>query len=184
SNSSAASDVYKSQEVQAVYISGNVRAPFEQYMTAPRQRANMDWSRQRFYPRPDYLSSSRKRLAPQLLYKGAILSAWGKKMAVAVDGNFFATLPPMEATAPEYAEIAWLIYDLQHREQENRYYLTHTRTVYTAFQTALTKIITAEPGYPDDFLQLLQSRLDSKRRNGGQQKSLFEISEPHEWEED
>ncbi|MBX5458709.1 MAG: hypothetical protein IRZ31_17590, partial [Thermogemmatispora sp.] len=32
-------------EVQAVYISGNVRAPFEQYMTAPRQRANMDWSR-------------------------------------------------------------------------------------------------------------------------------------------
>ena len=27
---------------------------------------------------PDYLSSSRKRLVPQLIYKGSILKAWGK----------------------------------------------------------------------------------------------------------
>ena len=51
-------------EVQAVYISGNVRNPFEQYMQAPANRANMDWTEQPNYPRPDYLSSSRKRLAP------------------------------------------------------------------------------------------------------------------------
>jgi hypothetical protein len=69
-------------EVQAVYISGNIRRPFEHYMQDPHQHATMDWRGQSHYPRPDYLSSSRKRLAPQLLYKGGILRAWGKKTAV------------------------------------------------------------------------------------------------------
>ena len=49
-------------EVQAVYISGNVRDPFAYYMEDPMARASMDWSTQPNYPRPDYLSSSRKRL--------------------------------------------------------------------------------------------------------------------------
>lgn len=67
-------------EIQAVYISGNVRCPFEYFMTDPSSRGNMDWSGQPNYPRPDYLSSSRQRLAPQLLYKGSIFHAWGKKL--------------------------------------------------------------------------------------------------------
>ena len=66
-------------EIQAVYISGNVRDPFEYYMKNPIAHAQMDWSNQPNYPRPDYLSSSRKRLAPQLLFKGGILHSWGKK---------------------------------------------------------------------------------------------------------
>ncbi len=55
-------------EVQAVYISGNIRRAFEYYMTDPAGRHDMDWTKERNYPRPDYLSSSRKRLAPQLIY--------------------------------------------------------------------------------------------------------------------
>jgi hypothetical protein len=46
-------------EVQAVYISGNVRNPFEHYMKDPANRANMDWNKRPNYPGPDYLSSSR-----------------------------------------------------------------------------------------------------------------------------
>ena len=61
-------------EIQAVYISGNIRSPFEYYMGSPKKRANMDWTEEPNYPRPDYLSSSRKRLAPQLLFKGGILN--------------------------------------------------------------------------------------------------------------
>ena len=57
-------------EVQAVYISGNVRNPFAHYMEAPAKRSSMDWTTEENYPRPDYLSSSRKRLAPQLIFKG------------------------------------------------------------------------------------------------------------------
>jgi hypothetical protein len=170
--------------VQAIYISGNVRAPFEEYMSAPKQRANMDWSRQRFYPRPDYLSSSRKRLAPQLLYKGAILSAWRKKMAVAVDSSFFTTLPQMEEIDRHSAEIAWLIYGTQYNDKENRYHLRLAKTVYTGFQAALNKIITAEPGDQNEFLQLLQTRLDAQRGSENTSRSFPQISELHEWEED
>ncbi|MDP2807139.1 MAG: NotI family restriction endonuclease, partial [bacterium] len=38
-------------EVQAVYISGNVREPFEHYMEDPKKRATFDWTNQPNYPR-------------------------------------------------------------------------------------------------------------------------------------
>lgn len=47
-------------EVQAVYISGNVRDPFRAFMAEPTP--DFDWVGRPKYPRPDYLSSSRKRL--------------------------------------------------------------------------------------------------------------------------
>ncbi len=100
-------------EIQAVYISGNVRDPFEYFMKDPKTRASMDWSNQPNYPRPDYLSSSRKRLAPQLLFKGGILHGWGKKIAVALNKSFFNTLPKLKPVSKSKADIAWLIYDLE-----------------------------------------------------------------------
>jgi hypothetical protein len=103
---------FGSVEVQAVYISGNVRNPFEYYMQSPTTRFNMNWTEQgsnEHYPRPDYLSSSRKRLAPQLIYKGGIFHAWGKKQVVAVDSNFFNTLPQIDEVDPREAEMAWMI---------------------------------------------------------------------------
>ncbi len=99
-------------EVQAVYISGNVRRPFEAYMQNRAAGLTMDWSGMVLYPRPDYLSSSRKRLGPQLLYKGGILKSWGKKQAVAVQRSFYQTLPTLPRVTPEQADIVWLIYDL------------------------------------------------------------------------
>ena len=80
---------FGSLEIQAVYISGNVRDPFEYYMKDPKTRGQMDWSTKPNYPRPDYLSSSRKRLAPQLLFKGGILHSWQKKIAVALNTSAF-----------------------------------------------------------------------------------------------
>lgn len=50
-------------EVQAVYVSGNVKKPFKHYMSDPAAPADMEWP-SLGYPKPDYLSSSRKRLAP------------------------------------------------------------------------------------------------------------------------
>jgi hypothetical protein len=99
-------------EIQAVYISGNVRDPFEYFMKDPKGRALMDWSDQPNYPRPDYLSSSRKRLAPQLLFKGSILHGCKKKIAVALNKNFFDTLPKLKRVSKQKADIAWLIYDV------------------------------------------------------------------------
>lgn len=98
-------------EVQAVYVSGNVKKPFKHYMSDPTAHADMEWPALG-YPKPDYLSSSRKRLAPQLIFKGGILNNWGKKMAVAVHTPFFEQLPTLPEVAPTNAEIAWLTYDL------------------------------------------------------------------------
>lgn len=153
---------FGSLEVQAVYISGNIRRAFEYYMEKPEDRSEMDWTKQRNYPHPDYLSSSRKRLAPQLIYKGGILHTWGRKQAVAVDVNFYNTLPKMEEVQQSEAEMAWLVYELRQDLQQNRYRLTRDKIVYTRFNAALNKITTAEAGDVQGFISQLQERLDAK----------------------
>ncbi len=153
-------------EVQGVYISGNIRKAFDFYMEDPTKRADMDWTRQKNYPRPDYLSSSRKRLAPQLIYKGGILHAWGKKIAVALNRGFYETLPDLQAVDQNHADIAWLIYDLKHDPIQNRYQLARYKTVYTEFGAALDKITKSEPGPIENFIEHLQEKLDEKLENG------------------
>lgn len=154
---------FGSLEVQAVYISGNVRNPFEHYMEAPDQRAEMDWTAQANYPRPDYLSSSRKRLAPQLIFKGGILNAWGKKSAVALNQGFFDTLPPLPRVSKEDAEIAWLIYDLDPPASSSAHLqLVRKDIVYTRFEPALIQITKSRPGRMEDFLKQLQTKVDDK----------------------
>jgi len=152
-------------EVQAVYISGNIRNVFEFYMQNPAERYNKNWEGP-FYPRPDYLSSSRKRLVPQLIYKGGILNKWGKKSVVVVDSHFFSNLPLLPETSPDKAGIAWLVYDLALDSAQNRFYLNISRKVYTAFTPALEVITTAEAGPVEDFVEHLQQKLDDKLENG------------------
>ncbi len=153
-------------EIQAVYISGNVRDPFEYFMKDSRGRASMDWSNEPNYPRPDYLSSSRKRLAPQLLFKGGILHSWKKKIAVALNKSFFATLPTLKQVSKSDADIAWLIYDLElirEKDQDpGRYSLKKVDEVFTEFGPALLSITTASPGKVEDFIKLLQEKLDEQ----------------------
>ncbi len=152
-------------EVQAVYISGNIRNAFEYYMQNPKDRQDMNWEGP-YYPRPDYLSSSRKRLAPQLIYKGGILNRWCKKLAVVVDKHFFANLPTLPETSPSEADIAWLIYELSFDYDQKQFVLTHHRTVYTAFTAALKTITTTEAGLVKDFIEHLQQKLDEKLESG------------------
>lgn len=145
-------------EVQAVYISGNVGNAFKHYMENPAANHDMDWPAKN-YPKPDYLSSSRKRLAPQLIYKGGILNGWGKKMAVAVHTAFFNQLPTMPEVPPDAAEIAWLIYDLSYDEKIDRYKLTRAPAKYTRFSDALNKITVPEPGDLSRFEKQLKERI-------------------------
>lgn len=151
-------------EIQAVYISGNVRDPFEYFMEEPKGRVFMDWSNQPNYPRPDYLSSSRKRLVPQLFFKGGILHSWKKKSAVALDKSFFNTLPPLTKVNRKKADIAWLIYDLEFcgTGAEKRYRLKKVDEVFTEFESALLSITTPVPGKIDDFMNMLQVKIDGE----------------------
>ncbi|CAN5195991.1 NotI family restriction endonuclease [soil metagenome] len=145
-------------EIQAVYISGNVRRPFRAYAKDLTQ-TTLNWAGQKEYPRADYLSSSRKRLAPQLIYKGGIFHAWRKKMAVAIDRKFFATLPKLKEVGADQADIAWLIYDLEQSAESKLYQLTHHKTIYTEFAPALDAITRAEAGAVEDFIKVLQGKL-------------------------
>jgi hypothetical protein len=168
---------FGSLEVQAVYISGNVREPFAHYMADCNAHQNMDWRNEPNYPRPDFLSSSRKRLAPQLLFKGGILHAWGKRMAVALDSPFFHTLPPLEEVPREVADVAWLIYDLV-PDAQGTYSLTKTRTVYTRFSEALHSITRPNIGKVDDFLRILQSKVDEKLESAPENRTLENRFQP------
>ena len=151
-------------EIQAVYISGNVRNPFEHYMENPEKRSTLDWSNKPNYPRPDFLSSSRKRLIPQLLFKGGILNNWKKKTAVVIDRAFYNTLPKMKEVPKTEAQMGWLIYDLVLTEEKGtkRYSLKKIDEKYTEFKTSLAAITTPIPGNMKDFMNILQDKLDDK----------------------
>lgn len=168
---------YGSLEVQAVYISGNVSTPFKHYMEDPHGRADMDWRGQRNPPRPDYLSSSRKRLAPQLIFKGGILNGWGRKMAVALNTGFYQTLPMLEQVDQSEADLALFVYDLVLDAAQNRYMLTRKKAVYTKFEPALAKITRSEAGEEALFLGQLQKQLSERLNNAAAPDAIAPNSE-------
>lgn len=151
---------FASLEVQGVYISGNLRNPFDNYINNPNSK--FDWTTGYSTPKPDYLSSSRKRLIPQMLYKGGIFQTWKKKQTVALQKSFFDTLPELPTVTKEQADIAWFLYDLVLDRSAKQYNLTLVETVYTGFESALLKVTTSEPGNMEDFIHILQNRLDER----------------------
>lgn len=149
---------FASLEVQGVYISGNLRNPFEDYIKRPSK--GFEWPTGYNYPKPDYLSSSRKRLIPQMLYKGGIFQSWKKKQTVALQKSFFDTLPNLPTTTKSKANVAWFLYDLEFSKEQNQNNLVLVDTVYTEFEPTLLRVTTPEPGYVSDFINILQNRLD------------------------
>ncbi|GAB6011118.1 NotI family restriction endonuclease [Viscerimonas tarda] len=152
---------FGSLEVQAVYISGNLTGPFTAYLENPVSEFN--WTQAFKYPKPDYLSSSRKRLIPQIIAKGSILNQWNKKQAVALQTAFYNTLPPLPEVEKDDADFAFFLYDLEPVEEEKRLELKLKKIIYTKFAIALEQIAKFEAGSINDFTQLLQKKLDNKR---------------------
>ena len=96
-------------EIQAVYFSGLGMG--KEFLTL----AN-DLGRRPPFPqdvrRPDWRSSSAKRLLPQLQIKGPTLRRWGAKLAVCVDAQFFDSIggPSHEATQDlDSGDIIWMV---------------------------------------------------------------------------
>ena len=93
-----------------------------------------------------------------------ILHSWKKKTAVAIHKSFFATLPRLKQVEKSEADIAWLIYDLVLSTEEGteRYHLKIIDEIYTQFESALLSITTATPGDIENFIKLLQKKLDDQ----------------------
>ena len=96
-------------EVQAVYFSGGrMDADFDVLLSNTEDSPPSPTRRRR----PDWRSSSAKRLMPQLEVKVPLLRQWGKKLAVAVDRPFFEAIGgPSEAPSQDLndGDIIWLI---------------------------------------------------------------------------
>ncbi len=150
-------------EVQAVYISGNIRQPFESYIG--KIDPNFTWKSGYNYPKADYLSSSRKRLIPQLMFKGTILNKWNKKVAIVLHESFYNTLPTLPEVDKSASDLAWLIYGLDYNNSEQIYSLSRKKIIYTKFENAVKKISIPIPGKLEDFLGVLQKKLDEKLEN-------------------
>ena len=134
--------------------------------------ADFSWTQAFKYPKPDYLSSSRERLVPQIIAKGSILKQWGKKQAVALQTAFYNTLPPLPEVDKANADFAFFLYDLVPVKREKRLEINLSRVVYTQFAIALKHIAVFEAGPITGFTQLLQKKLDAKQPIGQQLQTL------------
>jgi hypothetical protein len=152
---------FGSLEVQAVYISGNLTGPLTAYLEEPTPL--FSWTKAFKYPKPDYLSSSRKRLIPQIVAKGSILKQWNKKQVVALQSSFFNTLTSLPEFDKSESDFAFFIYDLIADDETKVLTLKLQRVVYTKFANALEQIAKFEAGSINKFTDILQRKLDAKR---------------------
>ena len=152
---------FGSLEVQAVYISGNLTGPFTAYLEKPSPK--FTWTQAFKFPKPDYLSSSRKRLIPQIIAKGSILKQWKKKQVVALQTSFYNTLPELPEFDRAESDFAFFLYDLVPVKKSKTLELKLQRVVYTKFAKALEQIAKFEAGSIKDFTEILQKKLDAKR---------------------
>jgi Restriction endonuclease NotI len=152
---------FGSLEVQAVYISGNLTGPFTAYLEQPS--SSFSWTQAFKYPKPDYLSSSRKRLIPQIIAKGSILKQWNKKQVVALQISFYNTLPTLPEFDKSESDFAFFLYDLVPDKSTKILSLKLQRIVYTKFASALEQIAKFEAGSISQFTEILQKKLDAKR---------------------
>lgn len=152
---------FGSLEVQSVYISGNLTGPFTSYLENPLPA--FSWTQAFKYPKPDYLSSSRKRLIPQIIAKGSILKQWNKKQVVALQTSFYNTLPSLPEVDKSESDFALFLYDLVSQENTKTLSLQLQKVIYTKFASALEQIAKFEAGSIDQFTDILQKKLDSKK---------------------
>lgn len=164
---------FGSLEVQAVYISGNLTGPFTAYLEKPK--STFTWTQAFKFPKPDYLSSSRKRLIPQIIAKGSILKQWNKKQAVALQTSFYNTLPPLPECDKSKADFAFFLYDLVSDKKTKVLSLKLQRVVYTKFADALKQIAKFEAGSISEFTKLLQKKLDNKLSGASDVNNLENI---------
>ena len=106
--------------------------------------------------RPDWRSSSAKRLMPQLQVKTPTLRRWGKKLAVAVDLPFFEAIGG-KSDKPSHdlndGDIIWLIPKL-----ESGVLVRHHWEVLSLKESS-QKLLAAEKIKRDEFETLIRRKL-------------------------
>jgi len=141
-------------EIQAVYFSGRgMTADFERL----RDNADRAPPEPTAVRRPDWRSSSAKRLMPQLQVKGPTLRRWGTKLAVAVDRPFFDAIGGPSAEPSQDlndGDIVWLVPQItdDHRLVEGHWEVL-------SLEDSCTKLLSAETVKRGEFEEALRAKL-------------------------
>ena len=117
--------------------------------------------------RPDWRSSSAKRLMPQLLVKGPTLRRWHSKIAVAVDAPFFDSLGGPSDT-PDHdldsGDVVWLVPELRGGT------LVRGHWEVLTLEASCEKLLAAKAITRSDFERALQERLRPLRGRGAERR--------------
>ncbi len=153
SGDDAASEWY-GLEIQAVYFSGKGMTPDFQLLADDNGRLPPGPTVRR---RPDWRSSSAKRLMPQLLVKIPTLRQWGKKMAVAVDTAFFEAIGG-NTSQPSHdlneGDIVWLTLDIS-----DDYRIQPRHWEVLPLEASANKLLAADAVKREDFESALRKKL-------------------------
>ena len=140
-------------EMQAVYFSGPG-------MDDEFVRLVRDEGAEPLYPsavrRPDWRSSSAKRLAPQLQVKVPTLRRWGSKIAVAVDRPFFDSIGGPSADCEhdlDAGDVIWLVPEVIDGQ------LVRNHWEVLTLEASCEKLLAASPIPRAEFEQQLRKRL-------------------------
>ena len=147
-------------EIQAVYFSG-------EGMPSQFQVLQEDDTILPPYPdkirRPDWRSSSAKRLMPQLQIKVPTARRWLSKMAVAVDQPFFAAIGGPSANPTQdlnEGDIIWLVPELVLDEETGHYHLQRGHWEVLTLEVSTDKLLAAQTISRDAFEATLINKLE------------------------
>jgi len=142
-------------EVQAVYFSGDAMdSEFRLILNHDGEHLPAPTGTRR----PDWRSSSAKRLMPQLQVKGPTLRRWGTKLAVAVDLPFFEAIggPAIsQSTDPNDGDIIWMIPRI-----DGEFRLVPHHWEVLSLEESCEKLLSAETVKRNEFEEALRSRLE------------------------
>ena len=141
-------------EIQAVYFSGErMSTEFEKLKrsidTVPPEPIKRR--------RPDWRSSSAKRLMPQLQVKVPTLRRWGNKLAVAVDLPFFKAIggpSPKPSQDLNDGDIIWLVPQIN-----DNYKLEPHHWEVLSLEASCDKLLSAETIKRQEFEAVLRTKL-------------------------
>lgn len=147
-------------EIQAVYFSGpGMQSEFE----VLREDSGLKPPFPDAIRRPDWRSSSAKRLMPQLQIKVPTLRRWGSKLAVSVDRPFFESVggsSPNPSHDLNDGDIIWLVPELSQIEGEY-FQLSRGQWEVLTLEDTSQKLLAAETIRREAFEEDLRAKLES-----------------------
>lgn len=148
-------------EIQAVYFSGEgMQEEFQRMGSGDGALPFPNKVR-----RPDWRSSSAKRLMPQLEIKVPTLRRWSSKLAVAVDKPFFEAVGgPSEQASQDLDEgdIIWLVPEFQ-RAADHAIRMERGHFEVLTLEDSRPRLLAAETISRSEFEQTLRRKLQSLR---------------------